>query len=226
MAYIAGKRPPKLSWNAISALILELFPFKHVSTNSLKTLPSYDDSNFYFEGTRDPGEETAGTVGADTEAPFVLKICNSGISTEVVEGMNEIMLFLKERGIPCCSPIFARNGRHLISASEDQLLQRASASDAESDARFTVRVLKYIPGTPMDKLDKKFLSNELFYSVGNLAGRMDSYLQVYIIRTRINIRKTSSNWLPLSLIALFPLPQLCTRDDILSPFFRDSRILQ
>ena len=104
-----GKRPPALSPEAVSALLLQYFPFKHVARESLKPLPSYDDRNIYFRG-----ECRNGAAPGDG---FVLKVLNSGISTHVAEGMNDMMLFLSRRGIPCSRPVYTYETRGLRSDS-------------------------------------------------------------------------------------------------------------
>ena len=89
------------------------------------------------------------------------------------------MLFLIERDIPCSSPLASRTGKHAITLSQQQLLlEQESRETAESDAVYTVKVVKYIPGEVMDKLEKCYLTPETSYSVGNMAGRMDLALMV------------------------------------------------
>ena len=163
-----GKRPPALSPEAVSALLLQYFPFKHIARESFKPLPSYDDRNVYFRG-----ECRNGAAPGDG---FVLKVLNSGISTHVAEGMNAMMLFLSHRGIPCSRPVPTRRGDYILTASESDL--SSGSTNAESTAAYAVRVLTFIPGVPMDKLDAKYLTPELAYSVGEMIGRADLALQV------------------------------------------------
>ena len=170
-----GKRPPPLSPETVSALVLRYFPFKQVAVESFKSLPSYDDSNVYFRGE-------AGWPGTNDDG-FVLKVLNRGISTSVVEGMNAMMLFLSDRGIPCSRPVPTRRGNYILTASESDLTMHSSGSttiqqNAQCTAAYAVRVLTFIPGVPMDKLDKAHLTPELAYSVGETIGRADLALQV------------------------------------------------
>ena len=165
---MADERPPALNLESFSAFIVKYFPFKHVPLSSYKPLPSYYDRNIYFEGERD---DELGTGAAE---PLVLKICNSGIEIGVVEAM---MFFLNAKGISCCCPAIAtRQRKHTAVVSHGELL---GTETAQSDATYTARVMKYITGEVMDRIEKRYLTPELAYSVGRLAGRIDLELQVY-----------------------------------------------
>ena len=159
---------------AVCALIVKLYPFQNVFSDSYKLLPSYYDRNIYFEGTREP--ESA--VSDSAREAFVLKISNSELKIDLVEGMNAMMFFLSERGIPCCCPIATRDGSHVIAASKSQLL--GVVDDSPSDVKFTVRVMSYVAGVPMDKIEKDHMTESLLYTVGQLAGKIDHELQVSI----------------------------------------------
>ena len=164
-------RPPALSHEATVAFLTKHYPFKHVFPDSLKPLPSYDDRNVYFAGTPE------GDDGGSGREQFVLKMHNSGVCTpRMLEGLNAVMLFLRERGFPCCYPIATRDGRHLI---QSELPAPKTDAESRGGPEYSVKVLRFIPGCVMDKLEKRFLTPELFYSVGNLIGRMDLALQVW-----------------------------------------------
>lgn len=164
---LAKGRPPELSPRAASALITSYFPFKAVSLDSFKQLPSYDDRNIYFTGAL----ETAAT-----HEPFVLKLYNCTTSFHLLTALNDVMLFLAERGIPCSRPLASRAGRHAIAIPQKKLLE--SRETMESDAVYTLKVVKFIPGVVMDKLEKHCLTPQTAYSVGTMAGRMDLALMV------------------------------------------------
>ena len=104
---VADGRPPELSPEATLTLITNYFPFKHVFPKSFKPLPSYDDHNVYFHGTledRESGKEQ-----------FVLKLYNCNVYTSnVLEGLDAVMLYLKGKGFPCCHPIASRAGSHMM----------------------------------------------------------------------------------------------------------------
>ena len=169
----ADGRPPELGPEATSALVTTLFPFQHVSVNSIRPLPSYDDRNIYFTATLEPKKGN----GSCLEEPFVLKLCNCYTTTvDVLEGLNAVMLFLNERDleVPCCHPVASRAGSHVVVVPESEM----TGEPAGSDARYPVRVVRFIPGEVMDKLEKRHLTRELSYSVGRMVGRLDLALQV------------------------------------------------
>lgn len=47
------------------------------------------------------------------------------------------------------------------------------------EVEYPVRILRYIPGEIMDKVNSSLLTPQLCYDVGNFAGRMDQALQVH-----------------------------------------------
>lgn len=163
-------RPPDLSSETASVLITKFFPFKNVSAGSFKPLMSYYDRNIYFEGQTESCEKTL--------TQFVLKISNSDIAFDIIHGLNAMMIYLSKRSFPNCCPIASRRGSHAILVSESELLGKATE---ESGVKYAVRVLTYIPGEVMDELGKQFLTPELAYCVGSLAGRMDLALRVISI---------------------------------------------
>ena len=174
---MGSKRPPELCPEVASALITRLFPFKHVSLDSFKELPSYDDRNMYFEGRVEESTELE---------PFVLKLSNAHLYTpELVDGLSKMMLFVESRGFVCGAPIASRTRQHSLMATEQELLggKRSDGGKEVETVEYPVRVMRYIPGELMDKLDKCYLTPQLSYDVGNYVGRMDQALQVYAIGT-------------------------------------------
>lgn len=163
---MAQGRPPDLSSEVASLLITQSFPFKNVFTSSFKSLPSYYDRNIYFEGVRE--------TESCEETRFVLKISHSDIASDIIDGLNAMMLYLNKKGFPNCCPIASRGGSYAVAVSENQLLGK----DKESAVKYAVRILTYIAGEVMDEVEKQFMTPELSYSVGCLAGRMDLELQV------------------------------------------------
>ena len=161
----AHGRPPELTPEASSSLISRYFPFQSISLDTFKPLPSYDDRNVYFTGTL---QQTGNGAGDATEESFVLKLYNRNMSTPAVQdGLNILMLRLSERGIPCSRPIASRKG------------DCAVETELGDGLTYTIKILRFIPGVVMDKLEKKYLTPELSYSVGKLIGKMDFALQVY-----------------------------------------------
>ena len=90
-----------------------------------------------------------------------------------------MMFFLRERQFPCCYPVATRReGTHAVALTASELLGAKHEEPTGKGVRYIVRVMNFIPGEVMDKIDKSCLTPELSYSVGCLAGRMDLELQV------------------------------------------------
>lgn len=183
----ADGRPPEVSSEATAALITKYFPFKHVSLVSLKTLPSYDDRNIYFSGVL---EEEGGQCGG--ERPFVLKLFNCiTTNVDILHGITAIMQHLSERCFPNCCPIASRRGDYVISLSDSEMYG-VGREGPRSGVRYPVRVLTFLPGEVMDKLEKRFMTPELSFSVGDLVGRMNLALQVSWSVYRVLLQRKSS----------------------------------
>ena len=182
---IRSERPPEVDYKTAAALVAKRFPFKHVTLESFRNLPSYYDRNIYFEGVLENSSSQQEEGGE--EEGYVLKVSSLSTPPEIIEGLNSQMLFLSSKGFPCCYPIASRSGRYTPLASESELLGVAELGDARQvdvqscvDVKYPVRVMKFIAGEIMDQLDEKLLSPELCYSVGKMAGRMDVLLEVSV----------------------------------------------
>ena len=192
---MANASPPAVDCKTAVALITKLFPFKRISIDSLKQLPSYSDRNIYFEGVR----ETIDGNRDQDEEPFVLKLLNASLFTpEVIEDLNAVMVFLRGRGVPCTYPVATRNGSYTHFATRSDLLGVSSttrikseeernidfqspvrhAGNALTEVKYPVQVVNYIPGEMMDNVEKMYFTPKLSYRLGNLVGRMDLTLQV------------------------------------------------
>ena len=170
---MVSKIPPELSPGVASALIMKLFPVKHVSCDSFKQFPSYYDRNIYFEGIEEDSTELK---------PFVLKVNHFDPNiAKLAEGQSEMMLFVKKRGFMCAEPIATKAKKYLHLATEKELLGGKSGGEGREveETEYPVRILRYIPGEIMDKVNSSLLAPQLCHSVGNFAGRMDRALQVH-----------------------------------------------
>ena len=178
------KRPPVLGKEDVVSLIIGHFPFKSVSSMSLKQLPSYDDRMFYFEGEFDDE-----SLDHSLRKPFVLKISNKSFGRDLIASQNAVMLHLAARGVNCCRPIVCRRGHYLEMLNLEVLLSKPDSRGwAGNEAEYAVRVLQYIPGEPMDNIDKRYLTPRLMYCVGNHVAKMDIVLQVQA--TKINFTRS------------------------------------
>lgn len=166
-------RPCVLSSKAVRRLILKCFPFKSVNESTIKELVSYDDRNYYFQGER--LEHSHSSLNE-----YVLKLTNSQDTPEIVSGLSQILLYLKNKGFSCPYPILNKTGDDTMIVLSGEQLQGFECADSvlnsqKKDVVFTVRVLVFVPGelfanVPVSKL--------LFFKVGFFIGSMDRDLQV------------------------------------------------
>ena len=166
-------RPPELGREAVATLARDLFPFSQVNEQSVKKLPSYDDRNFYFCGILED------SASSNNTEEYVLKVANSSFPPENFGGLNSVMKYLKSKGFNCPCPLIGRKGSDAEFVSESELSKLTNGQTGEDGKKFCVRVLTYIPGELMDKIDKIQITPRLLYDVGNCIGSMDKVLQVF-----------------------------------------------
>ena len=164
-------RPPPLTSQAVAALATTHFNFTTISESSVKSLHGYYDRNYYLQG-RYQGGYQGGSHGQ-----FVLKMFNP-LSTPYrsVEGIIKVMKHLSSRGFVCPDPVVSRTGRELIELSTSELLGEVSGDQTER--RYPVSILSYIPGEVFNQVEQEFLSAELMTEVGEWMGRLDKELMV------------------------------------------------
>ncbi|XP_035409700.1 hydroxylysine kinase [Cygnus olor] len=129
----------------------------------IRPLPSYDDQNFHVRVTKSKGE----AEGADE---YVLKITNSEDSQEpdLIEAQTQAMIFLSAEGFPSATPYLTKDGNIM------SLEPRGSGPDSK---KYMVRLLTYLPGTPVAKVAAKLATNpQIFYEIGKLAASLDKAL--------------------------------------------------
>lgn len=169
----ADGRPPEPSREATVALITGNFPFSEVYPDSFKPLPSYDDRNIYFKGKVENTEKDGRGCSADEDDAYVLKLYNNIVyKADVLDALDSVMLWASERGVLCCRPIRSRYDGYAVQVG-------LGSSDG---VKYTVKIMRFIPGTVMDKLEKKYLTSDLSYSVGSMCGKLDLALQVTLYR--------------------------------------------
>ena len=176
MSVTAG-RPPDLTPRGVADLVCKLFPFKTVEESSVTQFDSYDDRNFYFCGTLD--HEALGDGGCNS-SEFVFKLSNPLLASyEVTEGLNEIMCRINRKGFNCPLPLKGRKGKEIEKVSESELVEAQAGEVVHGEERvFCARVVVFLPGELMDKVEIKYLTPELLYNIGNYVGRMNAAMQV------------------------------------------------
>lgn len=189
MSSNATGRPPSLSSAAVAKLIKKHFYFHHVDEHSVKHLPSYDDRNYYFRGTVTT-QPTATSVSSSMSScgEYVLKLNNPLIASyNVLRGINDLLNHLRANGFTKCNqPLANREGGDLLKITKDKLLEYESHLeskenvDKSGECTFFLRVLTFIPGECLDKVDKRWLTPRLLYDVGHCVGTAEAILQVAV----------------------------------------------
>ena len=184
----AAGRPPSLTSAAVTKLVKECFCFQYVDEHSVKQLPSYDDRNFYFRGTVPP--EAAANISplSISSGEYVLKLNNPLLTSyDVLKGMNDLLNHLHARGfVKCNQPLVSRLGVDLLKITKDELLEYESHVapseniDKSGECTFFMRILTFIPGECLDKVDKHYLTPRLLYDVGHCIGSVEAILQVWL----------------------------------------------
>ena len=185
-------RPPPLSPEVVKKLVIERFSISAVDVSTIRELDSYEDRNYLFQGT-------LAATGNDTlvASEYVFKVLNwrDSLSPRLTEGMNEMMLHLRNKGYRCSYPIPAavtgERDMYSVVLTEEQLDAFVSLDQTRLDVqcktdvnyskqngkKFDVRVLVYVEGQPMGKM-KTPPSERLLYATGQYVGGMDLALQV------------------------------------------------
>jgi len=71
---VAAGRPPPLTNRIVADLVCKHFHFTKVEENSVKSLPSYQDRNYYFHGTNSFGVTSEYVLKLNS---FLLKWCKN-----------------------------------------------------------------------------------------------------------------------------------------------------
>ncbi|NXM76906.1 HYKK kinase, partial [Serilophus lunatus] len=147
---------PALGEKEAAELVDRVFGLK---VSWLRLLPSYDDQNFHVRVSTN-----SGAAGGAEE--FVLKITNSEDSREpeLIEVQTQAMMFLGAEGFPSATPHLTKDG-HIMSLE--------SGDTGSENRKFMVRLLTYLPGTPVAKITP---TTELLFEIGKLAASLDKAL--------------------------------------------------
>ena len=201
MSYVLG-RPPSLWHRSVSEIVRKHFNFKTVDQNSVKTLPSYDDRNYYFRGEhlyRD-GYEFVLKLNNPLRTSFEemealaclmkhLDSCNLKFSTPfpvtTKEGRNVIQLSSKELVVVtdeqlCSSPTGTCVDSSTMNNGDDSIVSNKSVGDVRG-LSYPVSVQSFIPGCVFDSIDKTLLTSAMLFQVGEMIGIVDKELRVSIM---------------------------------------------
>uniref|UniRef100_UPI0037E9B115 hydroxylysine kinase isoform X1 n=2 Tax=Semicossyphus pulcher TaxID=241346 RepID=UPI0037E9B115 len=149
-AMSAKHAKPNFSQSQVAELVKRLYK---LTPSELRSLPSYDDQNFY--------------VAAVEGGEYVLKIMNSEDSknSNLIEVQTYTMSFLHQNGLPAQTALPNTSG---------QLMSLEEMDCGYGSQKYLVRLLTYLPGTTISKSP---LTPQLLYETGKTAARMDQILQ-------------------------------------------------
>ncbi|KAK2835413.1 hypothetical protein Q5P01_015897 [Channa striata] len=141
---------PNLSQSQVSEMVRRLFGLTPLR---IRSLPSYDDQNFY--------------VAAVEGAEYVLKIMNSADSKNpaLIEMQTYAMTFLHKNGLPA---------QTVLSTTSGQLMSLEEIDCGYGCQKYLVRLLTYMPGITISKVP---LTPQLLFETGKMAARIDKILQ-------------------------------------------------
>ncbi|XP_034535281.1 hydroxylysine kinase-like, partial [Notolabrus celidotus] len=141
---------PNFSQSQASELVKRLF---RLTPSEVRSLPSYDDQNFY--------------VAAEEGGEYVLKITNSEDSKNsvMIQVQTHAMTFMHQNGLPAQTALPTTSG---------QLMSLEETGCGYGSQKYLVRLLTYLPGTTISKVP---LTPQLLYEAGQTAAQMDQILQ-------------------------------------------------
>ncbi|XP_051766488.1 hydroxylysine kinase [Ctenopharyngodon idella] len=140
---------PNLSHSQVMEIIKRVYG---LTVSIIRSLPSYDDQNFY--------------VAPSEGGEYVLKIMNSADSHNitVIELQTHSMNFLHQRGLPVQTTLPTLTG---------QLMSVEEFDCGFGMQKYLVRLLTYLPGTTIAKIT---CSPQILYDVGKMAATLDTEL--------------------------------------------------
>ncbi|KAK7137332.1 hypothetical protein R3I93_017422 [Phoxinus phoxinus] len=145
----AKESKPNLSDSQVSEISKRLYG---LTASIIRSLPSYDDQNFY--------------VAPSEGGEYVLKVMNSADSHNIalIELQTHSMNFLHQRGLPAQTAFPTLTG---------QLMSLEEIDCGFGMQKYLVRLLAYLPGTTISKIT---CSPRILYDVGKMAATLDTVL--------------------------------------------------
>ncbi|CAH2273491.1 hydroxylysine kinase [Pelobates cultripes] len=123
----------------------------------VKSLPSYDDQNFYIQVCCD---------GSAEFAEFVMKITNGEDSKneELIKAQTYVMMLLHKEGLPTPNPVLTNT---------DKIMSLETIGNGPVPQKHMVRLLTYLPGTPAAKI---VATPNILFNIGRMAAVIDETL--------------------------------------------------
>jgi Ser/Thr protein kinase RdoA (MazF antagonist) len=168
-------RPPSLSPKSVVKLVNSYFSVRNVIEDSIKSLPSYNDVNYYFRGEHPDNRCTE----------FVLKLINRVYTPfPVLVGLNKMMNHISSSGFKFATPrpLFSNEGTDILSLTAEQISPSEDAASPSnviaSNEKFHICLFPYIPGKVLAALDKEYVTPTVLRSVGETLATIDKELKV------------------------------------------------
>lgn len=96
-------------------------------------------------------------------------------------GLSALWTHLQMKGLDYTSQVVNKRGNTVTTLTVQELLKFTDGPH-ETELRrsevFSMRVMKFVPGEILDKVDKQHLTPRLMYDVGAFIGRVDAALYV------------------------------------------------
>lgn len=189
---VSEGRPPSLSNQLVSEVVCKYFSFNQVIQDSVKSLPGYEDRNYYFQGQ----------LSSEDYSEFILKVSNRVYTSfEMIREINAVMNHINSSGFNFSAPsaLITKDGSDCIQLAHDELsgtsVNREYSSQGQEigdcsgqdhtpagtkteTVRYFVRIFKSIAGELFDNVEKKFLTPTLLHEVGEMVGNIDKKLKV------------------------------------------------
>ncbi|XP_071482273.1 hydroxylysine kinase-like [Diadema antillarum] len=164
---------PNLSFEQGVHLTQKLYGLEDVVC--LQEFISYDNQNLLIEA-RCPQNNDALNHHHQPREKFVLKLTNSEDSKLFIlhKQINEVLLTLREAGIPCSFPLTNVEGKHI---TLEELSFKHKDTGKEETGMFLTRLMNYLPGQFIGSTS--LLTGKMCYEAGQLLGEISSTLQKY-----------------------------------------------
>lgn len=151
-------KPPVLSTKHVAELCKELFD---LNVLLVKELNSYDDRNFH--------------VITSNDEQFLMKVTNSDDSSEqgLLEGQNEMMLFLHREGFQVPCPIDNTHGSNIIRKDFAFLNQN---KEEQGNFLYAVRLFRFVTGIRLCEIE---INSQLLQDCGEYLARLNISLKKF-----------------------------------------------
>lgn len=170
-------RPPSLLPATVCTLVTKYFKCRNVVEKSVKTLPSYDDRNYYFCAEQ-----------CDTKcSEFVLKLVNpEHTPLSAAKEINRLMHHVHSKGYTFSTPypLACTNGTDFVQLTASEMINgenRDIETRDDQGIKYHMWLLTFISGELFDSVEKKFLTPSLLTEVGKALATLDKDLQVYFV---------------------------------------------